>query len=106
VPNAWELRSLYTEMMWSALASGGECNGVVDLKIGHYIAWLGRSRRMVEKCRGLGFGGGLWGWLCAWFGHELFGVGEGLRDGNFRAGLVDVVDVDGRIEHENCRAGF
>jgi hypothetical protein len=46
------------------------------------------------------------GWLRGWFGHELFGFGEGLRDGNFGAGLVDVVDVDGRIEHENCRAGF
>jgi len=57
---------------------------------------------MVEKCGGLGFGG----WLCGWFGHELFGFGEGLGGGDFGGGFVDVVDVEGRVEEENCGAGF
>ena len=38
--STWELQALYTELVWSALAEGGDLGEVADLQIGHFISWL------------------------------------------------------------------
>ena len=92
--STWELQALYTELVWGAPEESVRAEQ------------LGRSEdRPLQLLADQG-GSGLGGGLCAGLGHKFFGFGEGLGGGNFGAGFVYIVDVEGRVEEENCGAGF